>query len=288
MDEEPLRRPPLHLLQSIPPPYLHPQTGLQDKLFNRPSSSQPLAASSSGASSSRASPAQPSPASCVQPSVGTSQDLPSVPRILPVVTGSQARQVAPFQSLQVPAPSISHQDRCELPPQPIALPAQTSCERGDGRDPRSRIDGGDTIVTAKPNTAPGPHSSCPEALALPTTFIEPFAGPGSTRPCQTLIAPPVSLTFDACARLKDPTDDAVLATFPVVRVLVLRPLEPPDCGPVTKCYEAFVSDGREYVWLAFAPSASGNFGDRDDHKSLQVGSAVKLKTISRLSGDDIW
>ncbi|KAM5532123.1 hypothetical protein V8D89_014216 [Ganoderma adspersum] len=282
MDKVPLRRPPL--LGSLRPPYAPPPTSSSDKLLNAPSSSQPLAKPSRGAPSYHTPSAQPSLTSCVPPPDDRLQALPSAQRLLPVVTEFQARQAPLFQSPRVPAPSISHQERYEPPPQPIVHQPQFSSEKGIGRDPRNCVGGGETIQVASPSTALGPHPSLSEAWAPPIISRNPLAASDSARSHRPPIVPPVPLTSDACSRLKDHADEAALATFPVVRVLVLRSIGSPNGGSVTKSYEAFVTDGREYMWLALAASAAGSFGDRDDSRSVQVGSAVRLNTMSRLSG----
>lgn len=138
------------------------------------------------------------------------------------------------------------------------------------------------------STALGPHPLLSEALAPPVVSRNSLTASDSARPHRPPAVAPVPLTLDACSRLKDHSDDAALATLPVVRVLVLRPIGSPNGSSAIKSYEAFVTDGQEYMWLELAASASQSFGDRDDCRSVQVGSAVRLNTMSRLSGGALW
>lgn len=97
-----------------------------------------------------------------------------------------------------------------------------------------------------------------------------------------------AFTPGVCARLKDPADDAVLTIFPVLRVLVLRSVNLAHGTPAARSHAAFVTDGREYAWLALTSSVTERAGDRDDRGSLRVGSLVRLKKMSRLPATDNW
>lgn len=307
VDKVSLRCPPL--LSSLRYANTPRPTSSSGKLLNA-SSSQPPAVSSSRAPSYRTSPAQPSFASCVEPPADRPQALPNGERLLHAVTESQARQATPFQSPQIPGPTIFHQGRCDPLLQPIARQPQASDSLLIGRDPRSCVGGRETIQAARvclcifcskflygpsgigtyaPQDAEIYHQpTLSEAPARPVVFRNPLAALDSAKAHRPPVIPPVYLTSDACSRLKDHTDDAVLATIPVVRVLVLRSIGSPNSVSAIKSYEAFVTDGHEYMWLAFAASASRSFGDRDDCRSVQVGSAVRLNTMSRFSGDAFW
>lgn len=98
----------------------------------------------------------------------------------------------------------------------------------------------------------------------------------------------MALKPGVCARLKDSADDAVLSTFPVLRVLVLRPVNLAHGATAARSHEAFVTDGQEYAWLALSSSATNRAGNGDDRRSLQVGTLVKLKNMTRLPATDTW
>ncbi|KAI1798273.1 hypothetical protein LXA43DRAFT_20866 [Ganoderma leucocontextum] len=276
-------------MRSLRSPNAPSPTGSSDNSLDVSSSSQQLVASSSRTLSYCASPAQPSLASCVQPHTDRLQAYTSAQRVLPVAKESQAHQAPPLQSLQASAPSNSHQTRCEPPPHPVAAPPPPSNGKEIRRDPRCHVGLEETIRTAGPATSLNPHQLSSKALPVASSTIssKPLAPPDSGRSRQPLVLPPVYLTSDVCARLKDHADDAVLSTFPVLRVLVLRSVGPANGGTATKSHEVFLTDGHEYVWLAFTSSAAESFGDRDDRKSLQVGSAVRLKRMSRLPSADL-
>lgn len=98
----------------------------------------------------------------------------------------------------------------------------------------------------------------------------------------------LSLTPGTCKRLRHRSDDEVLSSGPVVRVLVLREMDGTYERRPVKAYRAFVTDGSEYAWMALSSSLNERIGDRDDRQQLQVGSAVKLVKISRLHAGATW
>ena len=81
-----------------------------------------------------------------------------------------------------------------------------------------------------------------------------------------------------------------MSACPVVQILVLRGVDP---GPVghpnqAKAYEAYVTDGRGYVWIALAPTLQGRIAGFGNADHLQIGSVAKLKNINRLEPGDTW
>ncbi|TBU40090.1 hypothetical protein BD309DRAFT_368687 [Dichomitus squalens] len=115
----------------------------------------------------------------------------------------------------------------------------------------------------------------------------PSAPPRATQSSPPLAMPLVHLTPGVCARLKDFTDADVLSTCPVLRVLVLRSADSAQGGTAAKSHEAFVTDGQGYAWLALTSSATARIGDRNDRRSVQVGSAVRLKKMRTLPTGDL-
>ncbi|KAI0366022.1 hypothetical protein BV20DRAFT_698140 [Pilatotrama ljubarskyi] len=92
----------------------------------------------------------------------------------------------------------------------------------------------------------------------------------------------ISLTANACLRLRNAADDAILTAQPVVRVLFLDSVAARgDAQPgIPVGYKAFVYDGTSYVYIALAAHLSAKIGDADG--LLHVGSAVSLDQMLRL------
>ncbi|TFK93427.1 hypothetical protein K466DRAFT_122308 [Polyporus arcularius HHB13444] len=128
-------------------------------------------------------------------------------------------------------------------------------------------------------------SQAPVQLCIPQ---KPSVAPKATDPRLRLAAsrlvarsaPAPNLTAGACARLRDPADNSILASRPIVRILVLRGTHGSQARGTSGTREAYVTDGSGYTWIALSsgPSA-GNF-DRED---VQVGATAMLAEMSRLS-----
>ena len=74
----------------------------------------------------------------------------------------------------------------------------------------------------------------------------------------------------------------------MVQVLVLRDVDPEVVGRSNKAYEAYVTDGRGYVWIGIAPTLRSRITGLGNADHLQVGSAAKLKSMHRLEPHDTW
>ncbi|KAI0746695.1 hypothetical protein C8Q80DRAFT_788991 [Daedaleopsis nitida] len=153
--------------------------------------------------------------------------------------------------------------------------------------PRSQAPAPQRSVLTAPHVAPTQQILPPIRLA---------SGPGD--PCggerrahsqpshsQTLeniaprrFVPSQTLTLNTCQRLRDHSDEQVLSSEPIVRILVLR-----NSDSAGKAYEAFIYDGTDYAWVSLSASLNPRIvGDGYGyHKQLQIGSVAKLKSIIR-------
>ncbi|KAI8986860.1 hypothetical protein BD414DRAFT_487274 [Trametes punicea] len=94
----------------------------------------------------------------------------------------------------------------------------------------------------------------------------------------------IQLTPSACTRLRDSNDADILASQPVVRVLVVETVAPADgAAPNGVQMRVFVTDGKDYTFLALSPAVVNKIGDGD--RQLHCGSAVQLTAMSRLPAD---
>ena len=64
-------------------------------------------------------------------------------------------------------------------------------------------------------------------------------------------------------------------------MLVIRSADPSVAGGDSNAFEVFVTDGIGYAWVGLSEALRGRVGGPDNKVHLQVGSAVKLKGMSR-------
>ncbi|RPD79176.1 hypothetical protein L226DRAFT_243064 [Lentinus tigrinus ALCF2SS1-7] len=95
-----------------------------------------------------------------------------------------------------------------------------------------------------------------------------------------------ALTPRTCVRLADLSEESVFSTSPVVRFLVIRDAVTFREGERTNAYEAYITDGDGYAWIALASALNGRVCNEDERRSLQVGSVARISGISRLQQPD--
>lgn len=89
----------------------------------------------------------------------------------------------------------------------------------------------------------------------------------------------ISLTTDACIRLRNAADSEILAARPLVRVLVIDDRAPNRGGG----RQVFVTDGASYAHIALEQLLVEKLGG-----DLHIGSVLRLLEAHRLPADDPW